>query len=92
MALGIGLHLSKKNDEAIFALELAIERQPRSHLPLLWLASALVELQKLDDARLIVDQVLEIEPEFSVASWAERFFSASHAHLKDNLFTAGFLK
>jgi adenylate cyclase len=92
LALGVGLHLSGKNDEAIFALNLAIERQPGSHLPLLWLASALVELQRPDDARLIVDRVLEIEPEFSAVRWAERFYSETHAHLKDNLFTAGFTK
>ena len=90
MALGVGFHLSKKNEEAILALDLAIERQPGSHLPLLWLTSALVELQRLDDARLIVDKVLEIEPGFSATSWAERFYSASHAHLKDNLLAAGF--
>ena len=92
MALGVGFHLSGKNDQAIFALNLAVERQPGSHLPLLWLASALVELQRLDDARLMVDQVLEIEPEFSAVRWAGKFFSATHAHLKDNLFTAGFQK
>jgi len=88
--LGTGFHLSGNNEAAIIALDLAVERGPRSYLPRLWLASTLVELGRLEEARATSKAVLEIEPEFSVVSWAGSFNSDSHARLKDNLLTAGF--
>jgi adenylate cyclase len=90
MLLGIGFHLSGSNDKASHALKLAIEREPRSHFPRLWLASALVELQKPDEASSLVGEVIEIEPQFSTTIWTERFHSISHARLKNNLLAAGF--
>ncbi len=56
----------------------------------LWLASALVELGRLDEARLISRLVLNMEPGFSAVSWADSFQSETHARLKDNMLAAGF--
>ena len=88
--LGAGYHLHGDNDVAIYTLQKAIERESGSHLPRLWLASALVELGKLDEAHAVSKAVLDIEPNFSAVSWANSFKSKSHANLKDNLFAAGF--
>lgn len=90
MLLGAGFHLNDDSELACSALELAIERQPDSHLPRVWLASTLVELGRLEEARAISKAVLDIEPDFLAVSWAESFNSDSHARLKDNLLTAGF--
>jgi len=88
--LGAGFHLSGNNEAAIVALDLAVERGPRAYAPRLWLASALVELGRLEEARATAKAVLDIEPGFLAVSWAESFNSDSHARLKDNLLTAGF--
>jgi adenylate cyclase len=90
--LGTGFHLSDNNEAAIIALDLAVERSPQSYLPRLWLASTLVELGRLEEARVTSKAVLDIEPNFSAMSWAESFNSDSHARLKDNLLAAGFPK
>jgi TolB-like protein/Tfp pilus assembly protein PilF len=90
IVLGAGLHLNGDNEAAISALEHATERESTSHFSRLWLASALVEVRKLDEARVISKAVLDIEPNFSAANWAKNFSSKSHERLKDNLLTAGF--
>jgi adenylate cyclase len=88
--LGTGYHLNGDNESAIYTLRQAIKREPGSHLPRLWLVSALVELGKLDEAHVVSKEVLDIEPNFSAVSWANSFKSKTHANLKDNLFAAGF--
>ncbi len=88
--LGAGLHLNGDNEAAIPVLERAVDDGPESYTPRLWLACALVELGKLDEAGLISKIVLNIEPNFSAAGWAESFKSETHARLKDNMLAAGF--
>jgi len=92
MLLGAGFHVNGDSELACSALKLAIERQPDSHLPRVWLASALVESGKPNEARAISKAVLDIEPAFSAVGWANKFKSKSHARLKDNLLAAGFPK
>ncbi len=88
--LGAGLHLNGDNEAAIPVLERAVDDGPESYTPRLWLACALVELGRLDEAGLISKIVLNIEPNFSAAGWAESFKSETHARLKDNMLAAGF--
>jgi adenylate cyclase len=90
MLLGAGFHLNSDNEMASFALELAVEREPDSHLPLVWLASALVDSGRLDEAKSVSKAALSIEPNFSAVSWANKFSSKSHARLRDNLLIANF--
>ena len=90
MVLGAGFHLNGDNEAAISALEQAAEREPDSILSRLWLASALVEMGRLDDARAVSKTGIDIEPAFDVMSWANSFSSRSHMRLKDNLLAAGF--
>lgn len=92
MLLGAGFHLNDDSELACFALELAVERQPDSHLPRVWLASALVDSGRLDEACAVYKAVFDIEPAFSVVGWTDKFKSKSHARLKDNLLAAGFPK
>jgi TolB-like protein/Tfp pilus assembly protein PilF len=90
MVLGIGFHLSGENEAAISALEQVAERMPDSIFPLLWLASTLVEIGKLDEARAFYRVAHDMEPSFDVVSWANSFKSESHTRLKENLLVAGF--
>ncbi len=88
--LGAGFHLNGDNEAAISTLEQAAEREPDSILSRLWLASALVEMGMLDDARAVSKTGMDIDPAFDVMSWANSFSSKSHMRLKDNLLAAGF--
>jgi adenylate cyclase len=88
--LGRGFHINGDNEVAIFALEQSIEREPGSHVPRLWLTSALIEMGRHEEANAVSRVALSIEPNFSTASWASKFSSQSHARLKDNLLAAGF--
>jgi adenylate cyclase len=87
--IGVAYHLNGENEIAIPAIEHAIQRDPGSHFPRVWLVSALVEVKNLDEALAISKVILEIEPGFSVARWATGYKSAAHARLKDNLLVAG---
>ena len=88
--LGTGLHLNGDNEAAIWVLEQAVRREPDSHLARLWLASALVEANRHEQAGVIVKEVLDIEPDFSAVDWAGTFRAGSHARLQRNLLAAGF--
>lgn len=88
--LGVGFHLDGDNESAVSILEQAVEREPNSHFPRVWLACTLVEMGRLDDARETCKAALTIEPNFSTTGWAESYMSDSHAGVKDNLLAAGF--
>ena len=87
--LGAGFHLNGDNVAAITALEQALIRIPDSIVPRLWLTTVFVEIGKIDEARAVSKEILDIEPNFSAANWANSFKSKTHAHLKDNLLAAG---
>jgi adenylate cyclase len=89
MVFGAGYHLNGDNNAAITALNQAIEREPESHLPRVWLASTFAEIGRFDEAKAIAKEVLNIEPKFSALRWANSFKSRSHERLKDNLLAAG---
>ena len=88
--LGAGLHLNGENTAAVYALNMALKREPFSYLPRLWLASSLVEMNRLDEAKEVEKAVLDIQPNFSTLDWTGTFKSKSHARLKSNLLAAGF--
>jgi hypothetical protein len=54
-----------------------------------WLASTLAEIGRLDEAKAVAKEVLEIEPNFSALRWANSFKTKSHERLKGNLLAAG---
>jgi adenylate cyclase len=87
---GVGFHLDGDNEAAITALEQAIEREPDSNLARPWLASTLVEMGRLDEARVVSKAALDIDPTFSTMGWTKMFKAKSHARLKNNLLVAGF--
>ena len=89
-ALGLGFHLNEENEQALLVLRLAVERNREALMPRLWLASVLVELERLDEAQETCAAALEIEPNFSAVDFANSYKSKSHARLKDNLLAAGF--
>ena len=89
MVLGAGFNLNGNNNAAIAALYQAIEREPDSHLARVWLASTFAESGRMDEAKVVSKEVMDIEPNFSVARWANSFKSKSHERLKGNLLAAG---
>ncbi len=90
MILGAGLHLNGNNEAANIALNLSLKRDSNSYFARLWLASTLVEMGRLDEAKAISRTALDIEPNYSALSWAKNFKSESHARIKSNLIAAGF--
>jgi hypothetical protein len=90
MVFGAGYHLNGDNEAAITALHHAIDREPHSHLARVWLASAFAEIGRLDEAKAVSKEVIDIDPKFSAVRWANSFKSKSHERLKDNLLAAGF--
>ncbi len=90
--LGTGFHLRGDNETAVHAFEQSLKRDSESHLANAWLASALVELEKLDEARSAAEAVLEIEPSFSVEDWSKAFESRAYLRIKANLLRAGLPK
>jgi TolB-like protein/cytochrome c-type biogenesis protein CcmH/NrfG len=90
--LGSGYHLIGDNEKAISILERAAEREPESILSHIWLASALVEAGRLDEAQPISKAILDLEPTFSVGRWIKSFKAPPHKKLLDNLLSAGLPK
>jgi len=90
--LGIGFHINGENDLALSAIEQSIERDPGAFIPLLWLASVLLEMGRGDEAKAIARNAISMEPEFSTEKWASKFSPMSHGRIKDNLLAAGFPK
>ncbi|MCP4333636.1 MAG: hypothetical protein GY785_13345 [Gammaproteobacteria bacterium] len=68
---------------------MAIKHEPSDYSFRLWYCSALVEMGRLEDAAFAAKPILENNPGFSAAAWAENFKSKSHERLKDNLLAAG---
>lgn len=87
--LGVAFYLEGDHEAAISALEKAIEREPESQLARPWLACVLVEMGKLDDARIVSKSALDFDPNFSTKSWVKTWKEFSHIRLKDNLLAAG---
>ena len=90
MVLGAGFHLDGDNESAFSILEQAVERDPDSHLPLLWLVSTLVEMGRLEEARTVSKAALDIEPNFSAVSWMKNLSPKVYERTKTNLLAAGF--
>jgi tetratricopeptide (TPR) repeat protein len=88
--LGVGFHLEGDYEAAISVLQQAIEREPESHFTRPWLACALVEMGRLDEASVVSKAVLKIDPTFSTVSWMKSWKEHLHVHSKDNLLAAGF--
>ena len=89
---GYGFHLKGHNEAAIYAFEQVIDREPGLYIPRVWLTSALVDLGKLDKPRTAAEAVLEVEPKFSVETWAQSLHSPAYMSLKDDLLVAGLPK
>jgi adenylate cyclase len=92
MILGAGLHLNGDNETSIPVLKQAVDRMPDSHIPLLWLACALVEMGRPEDALAVSKAVLDIEPTFIAVNWTKNLSSKLHARTSTNLIAAGFPK
>jgi len=90
--LGIGYHLSKNNEAAIMVFKHMNELELETNINRAWLASALVEEGRIDEARKVSKEILDIDPKFSALNWAESFTSKTHVRLKENMLAAGFLK
>jgi len=89
--LGSGYHLNGDNELAISILEQAVEREPNSALSRLWLASALVETGKVNEAQYVARTTLDIAPALSIGSCVKSIInSAEPDRIQKNLLAAGF--
>jgi len=87
--LGFALHLNSENEHAISVLKKAVEREPNSHSPRIWLTSALFEVGEYDEANEMAETVLAIESDFSVETWSKKFDAELVARVCTNLIAAG---
>ena len=69
VVLGKGYRLMEQYDSAISAYEEAVKREPESNLARIWLAYVLIEAEFLEKAKSVAENILSIEPTFSVADW-----------------------
>jgi adenylate cyclase len=88
-----GAHLLKGEPQyAREILKQAIEREPDSNLPRIWLAIALVELAQLDESKKQAQCILDRDPSFSVHAWSsgiEFRDNSWNRKLEQNLRNAG---
>jgi TolB-like protein len=74
------------------ALTTAIEREPGSNLPRIWMAVALVDLNQLDKSKEQARYILNLDPGFSIKTWSAgiEFKDTSwNRKLERNLLEAG---
>ena len=71
--LGSCYHMKGDNHLAISTLTEAVQREPESLTPKIWLASALIEEQSEVEAKSITADILRIEPGFSYQGWVGAF-------------------
>jgi tetratricopeptide (TPR) repeat protein len=83
--LGYAFYLNGDIEKAINVLKIAVEKEPDTHLPRVWLASALFEIGRLDEARDYAETILNIEPSFSVDSWGKEFYAEARNRIRKNL-------
>ena len=75
--LGSCYHMKGDNHLAIITLKEAVQRESESLLPKMWLASTLIELQSVAEAKAVVADILRIDPAFTIEGWLGGY------HLKD---------
>jgi adenylate cyclase len=90
--LGIAFHLNGDIEKAVSVLEKAVEKEPDTHIPRVWLASALFEIGRLDEARDYAETILNIEPSFSTDSWGKEFYAEAQNRIRKNLLAIGLPK
>jgi len=69
--LGASYLLKKQQQLAYDALTSAIECDPESNLPRVWLVITLIDLGRYDESRKLAQQILDQEPGFSIDAWSQ---------------------
>jgi adenylate cyclase len=90
--LGQAHYILGEYDEAIAAFDRVLSSNPGAERAHLWLAAALGQAGRLDDAGWEVEQVLTSNPQFSMTALAQAYpfrRPADLAHLVDGLHKAG---
>ena len=78
--MGIALFLSRRFDEAVLKLLLAIQDEPEAPSPYRALASCYVHMGRLDEAREIVERLRAIAP-VGADGFGARFRNPEHREL-----------
>lgn len=86
---GMGLHLGGRNESARDYLQIAVERDPKSHMPRIWLVSTLHELEKTEPITEHRDRILQLEPDFSVGNWVQQIPESQRDRVQTNLICSG---
>ena len=66
---GIAYHSLQQYDQAIGAFKRAIARNPKSPIPLAWLALTYADMGRMDEARAAAKEVIEVDPGFSMTAF-----------------------
>jgi adenylate cyclase len=69
--LGASYLLKEQQQLAYDALTSAIECDPESNLPRVWLVITLIDLGRYDESRKLAQQILDQEPGFSIDAWSQ---------------------
>ncbi len=73
LVLGCSYYVANRYDEAVSPLMESITRSPKALVAHSFLAASYGQMGRKQDARSLVSEILEIKPEFSVASWGKGF-------------------
>ena len=80
--VGIALYMLNRHSEAVLPFRECVSRSPNMRSGHSWLAATYAQLGQLEDARVEADEVLRIEPKFTVLGQAASRF-AVFKHSKD---------
>lgn len=69
--LAVSYLLKGELDRAHKALSIAIDRDPESNLPRIWLTYTLIQQGRQEDAENQAQVILDADPDFSVITWSE---------------------
>ena len=70
-AYGVALHLVGRKEEAVVSFEKAIALNPNHVIPQAFIAAVYADLGRLDEARLAADEVMRLNPKFSVGRFMQ---------------------
>jgi len=90
--LGAALHMAGKPKQAVASSQMGVERAPKSPWPRPRLIAALVDLDRIEEARAVAAEQLKVKPDFTVSSYirANPFKDPAHKQwLQDLLLKAG---
>ena len=73
MMVGVVHHIVGDQDKAIGVFRECVAKEPETTVHRIWLASALIEVARDEEAKLLAAEILEIDPDFTTSGWVDGF-------------------